>query len=198
MIPVSKETLDKAAENIRANTNRLSDRVRALDADITTLNVDIIVNAANEVMLGGGGVDHAIHAAAGPRLLEACSEVPEVRPGVRCPTGQARITKAFSLPCRYVIHTVGPIWHGGGAKEERLLASCYQESLRLAVAHKGTSIAFPAISAGAYGYPVEKACEVAVREVKAFLETNTTLQDVILVSYNSPLMLECMKRMIGA
>ena len=140
------------------------DRLRAIDADITTLDVDIIVNAANEVMLGGGGVDHAIHIAAGPRLLEACRAVPEVRPGVRCPTGEARITEAFNLPCRYVVHTTGPVWHGGGSKEERLLASCYRESLRLAVTHKGTSIAFPAISAGAYGYPVEKACEVAVRE----------------------------------
>ena len=170
-------------------------RLRALEADITTLNVDIIVNAANEAMLGGGGVDHAIHAAAGPGLLDACRRVVEVRPGVRCPTGEARITPAFSLPCRHVIHTVGPIWKGGFNREAELLASCYRECFKLA-AQFGTSVAFPSISAGAYGYPTEKACEIAVRESKAFLKTDTNLDDVILVAYSSPLILDYLKRMI--
>ena len=153
--------------------------LRALEADITKLNVDLIVNAANEAMLGGGGVDHDIHAAAGPGLLEACEKVVPVRPGVRCPTGEARITPAFNLPCKHVIHTVGPIWKGGFNHEAELLTSCYRECLRLA-AQFGASVAFPSISAGAYGYPTDKACEIAVRECKAFLKTNNTLDDVIL------------------
>jgi O-acetyl-ADP-ribose deacetylase len=170
-------------------------RLRALNANITTLNVDSIVNAANEVMLGGGGVDHAIHSVAGPELLEACRKVSEVRPGVRCPTGEARITPAFRLPCRYVIHTVGPIWRGGFNREAELLASCYQESLKLA-SQFGTSVAFPSISAGAYGYPAEKACEVAVRECKKFLSTDKTLNEVILVSYESPMIFDILTKMI--
>jgi O-acetyl-ADP-ribose deacetylase (regulator of RNase III) len=173
----------------------MSSRLRALESDITTLNVDVIVNAANEVMLGGGGVDHAIHAVAGPGLLEACKRVVEVSPGVRCPTGEARITPAFSLPCRYVIHTVGPIWKGGFNKEAELLTSCYRESLKLA-AQFGTSVAFPSISAGAYGYPTDKACEIAVRECKAFLKTDRTLNDVILVSYESPMIFDILTKMI--
>jgi len=169
--------------------------LRALEADITKLNVDTIVNAANEAMLGGGGVDHAIHAAAGPRLLEACKAVIPVKPGVRCPTGEARITPAFSLPCRHVIHTVGPIWKGGFNQEADLLASCYRECLKLA-AQYGTSIAFPSISAGAYGYPIDKACEIAVRECKAFLKTDETLDDVILVSFESPMIFDLLTKMI--
>jgi len=134
--------------------------------DITRLAVDAIVNAANERMLGGGGVDGAIHRAAGPRLLEACRDVPELRPGVRCPTGDARITPAFDLPAMHVIHTVGPVWRGGSESEERLLAACYRASLELAEAHGLRSIAFPAISCGAFGFPARRAASIAVRTIR--------------------------------
>jgi O-acetyl-ADP-ribose deacetylase (regulator of RNase III) len=137
--------------------------------DITRLKVDAIVNAANERMLGGGGVDGAIHRAAGPRLLEACRRIPEVRPGVRCPTGEARITPGFELPARHVIHTVGPVWGGGGHGEDALLASCYRNALRLAADNGMRSVAFPAISCGVYGYPLERAARIAVAEVRASL-----------------------------
>jgi O-acetyl-ADP-ribose deacetylase (regulator of RNase III) len=170
-------------------------RLRSLEADITTLNVDIIVNAANEPLDDGHGVNNAIQVAAGPELLEACKRVVEVSPGVRCPTGEARITPAFRLPCKHVIHTVGPIWKGGFNQEADLLISCYRESLKLA-AQFGTSVAFPSISAGAYGYPTDKACEIAVRECKAFLKTDTTLDDVILVSYQSPIIFNILTNMI--
>ena len=111
------------------------ERISVLQADITTLAVDVIVNAANERMLGGGGVDGAIHRAAGPELRRACERVPEIQPGVRCPTGEARITPGFNLPAKYVIHTVGPVWSGGRHDEPALLASCYRQSLRLALEH---------------------------------------------------------------
>ena len=141
--------------------------IEVVQGDITTLAVDVIVNAANERMLGGGGVDGAIHRAAGPRLYEACLAVREVRPGVRCPTGESRITAAFNLPAQYVIHTVGPMWHNGTHGEPALLASCYRTALQLAQQHETRSIAFPAISCGAYGYPLEKAAAIAVRETRA-------------------------------
>ena len=143
--------------------------IEVIEADITTLAVDAIVNAANETLLGGGGVDGAIHRAAGPQLLRACRALPELRPGVRCPTGEARLTPGFALPTRHVIHTVGPVWRGGGRGEADLLASCYRESLRMAVTHGVDSIAFPAISCGAYGYPVDAAVAIAVRELRAWL-----------------------------
>lgn len=136
--------------------------IEVLETDITRLDVDAIVNAANEALLGGGGVDGAIHRAAGPQLLEACRTLREVKPGIRCPTGQARITPGFDLPARYVIHTVGPVWQGGGHGEPELLARCYRESLRLAVEHKLASIAFPAISCGVFGYPFAAAARIAV------------------------------------
>ena len=135
--------------------------------DITALEVDAIVNAANERMLGGGGVDGAIHRAAGRALYEACLAVPEVRPGVRCPTGQSRVTPGFNLPARHVIHTAGPVWRGGGHGEAELLASCYRTALALARQHQARSIAFPAISCGVYGYPLDAAAAVAVRESRA-------------------------------
>jgi len=140
-----------------------------VEGDITRLEVDAIVNAANETLLGGGGVDGAIHRAAGPGLLAACRELPMSAPGVRCPTGQARITPGFELPATYVIHTVGPVWRGGGSGEPRLLASCYRESLSLASEQGLTSIAFPAISCGIYGYPLDAAATIAVRETRDFL-----------------------------
>lgn len=141
--------------------------IRALQADITRCNVDAIVNAANPSLLGGGGVDGAIHRAAGPALLQACRRVPEVAPGVRCPTGEARITPGFALPARHVVHTVGPIWRGGDAGEAALLAACYDASLALATAAGARSIAFPAISCGIYGYPAEAAVSIAVATVRA-------------------------------
>lgn len=140
--------------------------IEVAQADITTLAVDAIVNAANESLLGGGGVDGAIHRAAGPRLLAACRQLPETRPGVRCPTGESRITPGFDLPARFVIHTVGPIWRGGSHGEADLLATCYENCLNLAREHGVGSIAFPAISAGVYGYPLEAAARIAVESVR--------------------------------
>lgn len=134
--------------------------------DITRCQVDAIVNAANERMLGGGGVDGAIHRAAGPELLAACRAVPEVTPGVRCPTGQARITPGFKLPARFVIHTVGPVWNGGTYGEDAALASAYRSSLALAVEHGLTTIAFPAISTGVYAFPLARAARIAVATVR--------------------------------
>lgn len=137
-------------------------------ADITTLAVDAIVNAANEKLVGGGGVDGAIHRAAGPDLLAQCQELPQVRRGVRCPTGQARLTGGALLPARHVIHTAGPIWLGGDNDEAELLAACYAASLRIAHEHDLRSIAFPAISCGIYGFPPEHAIPIAVESVRAW------------------------------
>jgi O-acetyl-ADP-ribose deacetylase (regulator of RNase III) len=165
-------------------------------ADITQLAVDAIVNAANELMLGGGGVDGAIHRAAGPRLLQACRAVPEVRPGVRCPTGEARITPGFNLPAAHVIHTVGPVWHGGTAGEDDLLASCYRSSLELAKAHHVRTIAFPAISCGVYRFPPERASGMAVREIRRHLSEKTTIERVLLVAFDEG-MLSILQRALG-
>ncbi|WP_109123753.1 O-acetyl-ADP-ribose deacetylase [Dyella sp. C11] len=139
--------------------------IEIITGDITRLNVDAIVNAANPSLLGGGGVDGAIHRAAGPRLLQACRAIPEVAPGIRCPTGEARVTPGFDLPARYIIHTVGPIWQGGNSGEPALLASCYRQSMTLAMQYDVDAIAFPAISCGVYGYPPELASHVALRSL---------------------------------
>lgn len=157
--------------------------VEVVRGDITKLEVDAIVNAANERLLGGGGVDGAIHRAAGPELLAACRAIPEVRPGVRCPTGEACITPGFDLPAQYVIHTVGPVWHGGDRGEADKLASCYRNSLALAEEHDVATIAFPAISCGVYGYPIDEAAGIATREVSDYLASSGVVEQVRLVCF---------------
>jgi O-acetyl-ADP-ribose deacetylase len=146
--------------------------IDVIQGDITVVAADAIVNAANETLLGGNGVDGAIHRAAGPGLRAECERIPEVRPGVRCPTGEARITGAHRLLARHVIHTVGPVWQGGDAGEAELLAQCYRACLELATQHRLGSIAFPAISCGAYGYPPQLAVPIAVSEVLSWKDTH--------------------------
>ncbi|HTV87300.1 MAG TPA: O-acetyl-ADP-ribose deacetylase [Dyella sp.] len=158
--------------------------VAIVQTDITRLALDAIVNAANPRLLGGGGVDGAIHRAAGPALLASCRALPEVSPGVRCPTGEARLTPGFDLPSRYVIHTVGPVWHGGGHGEAKLLAACYRACIALAMAHELRSIAFPAISCGVYGYPPGQAAEVAIAALADALAAHPSL-DVQLCCFDS-------------
>ena len=158
--------------------------IEVIEADITTLHVDAIVNAANETLLGGGGVDGAIHRAAGPELLAACRALPQVRAGVRCPTGEARITPGFRLPAKFVIHTAGPVWRGGDDGEAQLLASCYRRSLQLARENGVRSIAFPAISCGVYGYPVDAAVGIALAEARAWLGTNATPDRIVFCCYS--------------
>ncbi len=155
--------------------------------DITTLAVDAIVNAANTTLLGGGGVDGAIHRAAGPELREECA----THGG--CPTGEARLTRGYRLPARYVIHVVGPVWRGGTHREPELLASCYRRALAIAADNRLPRIAFPAISCGAYGYPLEQATAIAVGEVAAFTGVDETIREVIFACFG-PEALACYRR----
>ncbi len=152
--------------------------IKVIEGDITVQKVDAIVNAANTSLLGGGGVDGAIHNAAGPGLLAECRGLHG------CATGEAKITGGYRLPARWVIHTVGPIWKGGGCSEDELLAACYRNSLALARDNGVRSIAFPAISTGAYGFPLGRACEIALREIRQFLEANRLPEDVRLVCFD--------------
>ncbi len=154
-------------------------RIKVVEGDITAQDVDAIVNAANESLLGGGGVDGAIHRAAGPALLEECRALGG------CPTGRARITKGYRLAARHVIHTVGPVWHGGDRNEDELLASCYRESLRLARDHGLRSLAFPGISTGIYGFPTDRAAAIAVRVLGEALAGADDIDEIRLVCFGA-------------
>jgi O-acetyl-ADP-ribose deacetylase (regulator of RNase III) len=158
----------------------MADRLDAVQADITKLALDAIVNAANTSLLGGGGVDGAIHRAAGPELLAECRTLGG------CATGEAKITKGYRLAARHVIHAVGPVWHGGSRRESELLASCYRKSLALAAAHDLSTIAFPAISCGVYGYPMDEAALIAVRECRAFLDRHAAFERITFALFDGP------------
>ena len=159
-------------------------RIQIIQGDITILKSDVIVNAANEQLLGGGGVDGAIHRAAGPELLAACKDIKEEPPGIRCPTGECRITPGFELPSAFVIHTVGPVWKGGRKDEGKALRNCYRGCLSLAEKNDLKTIAFPAISCGVFGYPLKQASEIAIETITSFPTTKSSLRLVLLVAYN--------------
>lgn len=155
-------------------------RLHIIQGDITTLAVDAIVNAANPSLLGGGGVDGAIHRAAGPQLLEECRTLGG------CTVGEAKLTRGYDLPARYVIHTAGPVWHGGGRGEIEALARCYRSALALATEHGLRTIAFPSISTGAYGFPIRRAARIALRTLLAYLDYHPNLDQVICVCFTRP------------
>lgn len=165
-------------------------KIEVWQGDLTRLAVDALVNAANSSLLGGGGVDGAIHRAAGPELLDFCRQLGG------CPTGEARLTPGFNLPARYVIHTVGPVWRGGGHGEAELLASCYRNSLALAEAHGLISIAFPAISCGVYGFPAEQAARIALTELRRPRPAGSSLKRALLVAFASD-MAQLYRRLLG-
>lgn len=159
-----------------------SDKIRVVQGDITKVSVDAVVNAANSSLMGGGGVDGAIHRAGGPAILEACKQIVARQGG--CETGDAVITPAGKLPARYVIHTVGPVWQGGEKGERELLARCYENSLRLAVANNCSSVAFPNISTGVYRFPKDEAAKIAVAAVQKFLQHNASIEQVLFVCFD--------------
>ena len=160
----------------------MRERIEVIQGDITKLDVDVIVNAANPTLMGGGGVDGAIHAAAGPALLAECVALKG------CTTGKAKMTKGYKLPARYVIHAVGPVWQDGKHGEDDLLAACYQNSLSLAAEHNLKTIAFPAISTGAYGFPVHRAVKIAVTSVKKYLASDAQIEKVTFVCYDKSML----------
>lgn len=157
-------------------------KLKAIKGDITTQMVDAIVNAANSSLMGGGGVDGAIHRAGGKQILEECKEI--VSKHGRCPTGEAVITSAGKMPAKYVIHTVGPVWHGGKGNEDEKLANCYSNSLNLAVKNGCKTVAFPNISTGVYHFPKERAADIAVTTVREFLKENEEIEKVIFVCFD--------------
>jgi len=167
-------------------------RIQIINGDITQQQVDAIVNAANNAMCGGGGVDGAIHRAAGPELLAEC------RLAGGCKTGAAKMTGGYQLAAKQIIHTVGPVWYGGERGEPELLASCYRESLRLALENQLKSIAFPAISCGAYRYPIDKACEIAISEVREFLLEHEQIEKVLFVCFDAKVKARLNKCMRGS
>lgn len=182
---------DTLMEEMRALVAEIRQRVEARGpgigvwtGDITRLAVDAIANAANETLLGGGGVDGAIHRAAGPDLLTACRAIPELRPGVRCPVGEARLTPGFNLASDHVIHAVGPIWRGGGEGEDDVLASAYRSVVELAEAHQLEGIAIPAISTGVYGFPADRAAGIAVGTLRAWQSEHAHPQRIVLVGFD--------------
>jgi len=172
--------------------------IEVLKCDITQLKCDAIVNAANKRLLGGGGVDGAIHRSAGPELLEYCRNIPEIEEGVRCQVGKALITPGFGLPATHIIHTVGPVWRGGGFREAELLSDCYSNSLSVAEENGIVSIAFPAISCGVYGFPADYACSIATREVCEFMDRKpSSVKSILLIAYDEKLY-ETLKKQMNA
>ena len=170
----------------------MDSRISVQKADITKLDVDAIVNAANTTLLGGGGVDGAIHRGAGPQLLEECRTLGG------CETGQAKITKGYRLPAKWIIHTVGPVWHGGRRDEENLLANCYQSTFELASKYGVKSLAFPAISCGVYHFPIEKAVDIALRETKAALRLNREIEAVVFACFEDEVFTAYKSRLEGS
>lgn len=153
-------------------------KIKVVEGDITKVNVDAIVNAANTTLMGGGGVDGAIHRAAGPALYAACEKFGG------CPTGEARITSGFNLPAKYIIHTPGPVWHGGKSGEDNLLANSYRNSLQLADQYDCQTVAFPSISTGVYSFPLERAAQIAVKTIRKFLQTASHVEKVVMVCFD--------------